>query len=53
MRPQVARLGDGRVGQCRYVVGTGQPVPKRRVEQLGQFVGLEAEQAEVIVGRLR
>jgi hypothetical protein len=26
---------------------------RRRVEQLGQFVGLEAEQAEVVVGRLR
>ena len=53
MRPPITRLGDGRVGQCPYVVGTGQPVPKRRVEQLGQFVELEVEQAEVVVGRLR
>ncbi len=47
--PQVAQLGDCFVGRCGYLVGVGQPILHRQVEQLRQFVGVEAEQTEVVV----
>ena len=51
--PQVARLGSCLVGRLGNLVGIGQAVLHARVEELGQFVLVETQQAEVEVARLQ
>ena len=51
--PQVAGLGDRLVGRLRHLVGVAEPFRDARIEQPGQFVGVEAQQPQVEVRGLQ
>ena len=51
--PQVARLGGRCIRRRRHVVGIAKAFLKFGVEQFGQLVRVEAQQAEVEVARLQ
>jgi hypothetical protein len=52
-QPEIARLRSRLVGRRRHLIGIAQAVLDAGVQELGQFVLVEAQEAEVIVARLK